>query len=145
MDNIDVITSRENTIIERLAEKIQGVKIEAFPDEPKKLRLNHPKGHILVQYAGSDFSKSLLEDENYISQERNMKFIINVVTRSLRGHQGAYAYLENCRKALTGYQIEECQKMYPIGDDFKDWSSEDGIWTYGIVFIVPVITNEEFN
>lgn len=131
----------ETAIINRLKEQITDLKVEGFPDNPKKFRLNHPKGHILARYNGSKFSGSKSTD--LIIQDRDMKYEIAVTVRSLRDESGAYEYLEACRLALTGYTIERCRKMYPVSDDFKYWNPNDGIWNFAMVFNVPTVAVED--
>ncbi|MDI1471926.1 hypothetical protein THER_1648 [Thermodesulfovibrio sp. N1] len=124
------IADIEQAIIDRLKTKIQGLEITGFPEKPKEYRLLHPKGALLVSYAGSTFSEP--QSVNAIVQERKMEFDITVAMRHLRTHEGAYAYLDAVRIALTGYRITGCSKMYPVKEQFL--SEDNGIWQYSITF-----------
>lgn len=124
----------EREIIARLKEKIQNVAIEAFPEKPAEFRLIHPKGALLVHYAGSDFLEPKTTDIVY--QERRVQFAVTVVMRHLRTHEGAYAYLDAVRIALAGFQLPGCTKMYPVKEEFI--GEENGIWQYGIAFVIKM-------
>lgn len=101
----------------------------------------HPKGAILVVYAGSSFSEPKSTDIIY--QERRIEFDINLVMRHLREHEGAYAYLDTVRLALTGFKINGTGKFYPLKEEFI--SEEMGIWQYRITFstTMPAIEIDE--
>lgn len=135
------IANIEKAIIERLKTKIKGLEIIGFPERPAEYRLIHPKGAILVSYAGATYSEP--QSVNAIVQERKMEFDVTVVMRHLRTHEGAYQYLEDVRRALSGYRISGCSKMYPLRERFL--SEENGIWQYNITFaiIVPAVEKSE--
>lgn len=135
------IAEIEQAIIERLMAKIQGLLIEGFPEKPSEYKLMHPKGALLVSYAGSTFSEPKSTD--IVSQDRKVEFDIAVIMRHLRNHEGVYAYLEAVRIALTGYRIPGCGKMYPTREEFLDES--DGIWQYRMTFAMtmPAIEIDE--
>jgi len=124
------IKAIENQIIERLKAKIQELHIEGFPEKPAEFKLIHPKGAILVHYQGSSYSepKSL----GCIFQTRKLEFSLTIVMRNLRSHEGAYDYIDKVRDILTGFKPENCEKMYPIKEDFL--AEDNGIWQYGINF-----------
>lgn len=127
-----LIKDIENSIISRLKSKISDLLVEPYPEKPENYfdEFIHPKGAILVHYLGSNLlaPKSI----NYIIQERRADFGIIVITRDLNLHQGAYNYLDKIRKALTGYRVEGCSKMYPVKEEFLD--EFHGIWQYGMNF-----------
>lgn len=135
------IANIETAIIERLKSKISDVLVEGFPEKPSEYKLLHPKGALLVSYAGSTFSEP--EAVDIVLQTRKIEFDITVVMRHLRTHEGAYAYLDAVRTVLTGYRIPGCSKMYPTREQFI--SEENGIWQYAITFTltVPAIEIEE--
>lgn len=135
------IADIEQAIIERLKAKTQGLLIEGFPEKPSEYKLMHSKGALLVSYAGSQFSETKSTDIIY--QERRVEFDITVAMKHLRNHEGAYAYLDAVRIALTGYRIAGCSKMYPTKEGFL--SIENGIWQYSITFAMtmPAIEIDE--
>lgn len=125
-----MIKQIENQIIDRLKANIQELHIEGFPEKPAEFKLIHPKGAILIHYQGSSYSepKSL----GCVYQQRKLEFSITVVMRNLRTHEGAYDYTDKVREILTGFKPENCEKMYPVKEDFM--SEDNGIWQYGINF-----------
>jgi hypothetical protein len=130
MKTIDI----ENAIIARLKSLLTGLHIQGFAQNADEFAVKHPAGAALVMYGGSSFTtpSSLAA----INQDRKMAFDIILLFKNLRtqdgGHTGAYDYLDDVRKALTGYRIAGCSKMYPTRDDFID--EESGVWRYGMTF-----------
>ena len=120
----------EQAIIDRLKEKIQGLEIDSFPEKPADYRLRHPKGALLVRYAGCAYTEPLATD--YIIQDRKISFEVNVLMRHLTSHEGVYAYLDAVRIALTGFKPPNCGRVYPVKEEFI--IEDAGIWHYGIVF-----------
>jgi hypothetical protein len=120
----------ENSIIDKLKTTFPEILIQGFPDKPSEFILIHPIGALLVHYQGSSYSSS--NSFSVISQENKKEFAITIVTRNLRGNQGAYEYLESVKSILTGFQIEECSELMPTKDYFI--SENSGIWQYGINF-----------
>ena len=90
----------ENSIISKLKQNFPEVLVEGFPDKPSEFILLHPVGALLVHYQGSNYSQS--NAISFISQENKKEFSITVVTRSLRGNEGAYEFIdkESLQKAL---------------------------------------------
>lgn len=124
------IAEIEDAIIERLKSKITDLEITGFPEKPAEYKLMHRKGALLVVFAGATYSEPKSADIIY--QERKLEFDINIVMRHLRTHEGAYAYLDVVRVALTGFKISGTGKFYPVREQFL--SEEVGIWQYRITF-----------
>lgn len=119
----------ENKIIERLKEQVGEVEIISFPDNPAEYKLLHPKGALLVRFAGSDYEES--EAEVLIRQVVKLLWDVVIVSRNLRNHYGAYDLLDKVRAALTGFEIAET-RMFPVREDFL--MEESGLWQYGSRF-----------
>lgn len=136
-----LINQLEEQIISRLKQEIPDLLIEGFPEKPEQFQLIHPKGAILVHYQGADYSNTKATDA--IVQDKKLEFALTVVTRHLRSNEGAYAYLDDIRRILTGYKIDGCSKMYPVKENFL--SENAGIWQYSINFVLttPVIEVRE--
>lgn len=120
----------ENEIIEKLKSEFPELHIEGFPDKPEEFILLHPIGTLLVHYQGSNYSTS--EAFGCITQENKKEFSITVVTRNLRGNNGAYEYIDKVKQILTGFKADECSQLYPIKDNFI--SENGGIWQYAVNF-----------
>ncbi len=135
------IADIEQAIIDRLKAKITGLAIEGFPEKQSEYKLMHPKGALLVSYAGSTFSEPKPTD--IVFQERKVEFDITVAMRHLRDHEGAYAHLDAVRITLTGYRIAGCSKMHPTKEEFLN--EDAGIWQYRMTFAMtmPAIEIDE--
>lgn len=121
----------EDAIISKLASDITQLAVESFPENPEGYQLLHPVGAILVQYRGSTFSEP--KAVGFITQVRTLEFLIALVVRHLRTHQGAYTYLDTIRSSLTGYKIgADTSKMYPVREEFL--AERGGIWWYGVTY-----------
>jgi len=140
---MDILAAEQN-LKTKLEGAISGIRIEAFPDDPKEYELLHKEGAILIRYDRSVYEGVPQEKplrEKKISQERRARWIFTIFYRNLFSHtkstEGVYTYLENIREALTGYTIEgqahtNISMMYPISDGFVDY--DEGVWEYEIVF-----------
>jgi hypothetical protein len=120
----------ESAIINRLKEKIQGLEIDSFPEKPAEFRLKHPKGALLVRYAGANYTEPFATGQ--VVQDRKINFEVNIIMRHLTSHKGVYAYLDAVRIALTGFKPPNCGKAYPVKEEFI--TEDAGIWHYGIIF-----------
>lgn len=105
-------------ITERLKDHITGLEIAAFPDKPGDYRLRHPRGALLVHYAGSEADKG-----------RRPRIAVRTVARF---EGDALLFLEAARLIITGWQIPGCSRFEYAGDEFVE--EKQGIWEYDIVF-----------
>lgn len=124
------IRTIENAIIEKLKTSFPEVLVQGFPDKPSEFILLHPTGALLVHYQGSNYTNS--NALGFITQENKKEFSITIVTRNLRGNNGAYEYLDSVKSILTGFSPDGCSKLMPTKDFFI--SENAGIWQYGINF-----------
>jgi hypothetical protein len=124
------IKAIEDAIIAKLQTDITGVQIEGFPENLTNYQFIHPVAAILVQYRGADFERSKTLSE--IHQVARLEFACVLISRGLRTHAGAYAYLDQIRASLTGYQINGLSKMQPVSEKFID--EQTGVWFYETVF-----------
>lgn len=118
----------EAAIVEKLKTQID-VTIKAFPsttDDYKKLPLN--KAMILVAYSGSVLSEPTNLDA--IVQQRLMEFSITLQVRDLRGHEGAYVYLESIRSTLTGFSPLDDQRVMFMTDESL-LKVVENVWVWG--------------
>lgn len=125
-----MVDTIESAIVGRLESQITDLTIKAFPSRPeefKKLPVGH-KGIVLVAYSGSSLGAPTNMD--VLIQERVLEFSITLQIRDLRGHDGAYDYLDDIRAALSGWS--------PTSDDrVMFMTSEsllrliDNLWVWG--------------
>lgn len=120
----------ENSIIQKLKTSFPEVLVQGFPDKPSEFILLHPTGALLVHYQGSNYTNS--NALGFITQENKKGFSITIVTRNLRGNNGAYESLDSVKSILTGFSPDGCSKLMPTKDFFI--SENAGIWQYGINF-----------
>jgi hypothetical protein len=107
-----------NHVTGRLKAYITGLEIATFPDMPGDYRLRHPRGALLVHYAGSDPDKG-----------RRPRIAIRAVARF---EGDALLFLEAARLIVNGWQIPGCSRFEYAGDEFVE--EKQGIWEYDIVF-----------
>lgn len=111
-----------NHIADRLKAHITGLEIAPFPGRPGDYRLRHPRGALLVHYAGSEAGKARLP-----------RFAVRVVARFERD---ALRYLEAARLILNGWQAPGCSRLVFLGDEVV--AEKQGIWAHDIAFTVPL-------
>jgi len=117
------------SVIDRLKVKCPKLEVVDFPERPADYRLNHPKGALLVSFAGSRFTSS--SATHAIIQERNITISVTVVVRQLNGHDGAIAVLDGARQALIGFKPESCvKKISAVSEKFI--AETAGIWQYAL-------------
>jgi hypothetical protein len=105
-------------VTDRLKDYITGLEIAAFPDKPGDYRLRHPRGALLVHYAGSEADKARRP---------------RIAVRSVARFEGdALFFLEAARIIINGWQIPGCTRFEYAGDEFIE--EKQGIWEYDIVF-----------
>lgn len=125
----------ENSIINRLKAKIENVHVQSFPDNPESFQHTHAKCTLLVQYKGSNYSVEQTFENDPVSQDRESRFAIYIITKNLsrlKGHYGNYTYLDEVKRALTGFKIHGNARMTPVEDSFLD--NIKGTWWYAILF-----------
>lgn len=132
------ITALEQGIVSRLQAKVQGVAIEAFPDDPARYRLVHQVGALLVCYRGADYGGLMAADA--VVQERTLLFDVHVLTRQLSGHRGAYVYLEAARLALAGHRVPAFRPLVPRREAFL--GHREGVWTFAFTVAASTLATE---
>ena len=135
------ILNIQNSIKSKLQEEITDLKIESFPSgfQDYLNKFTHPKGALLIHYAGSDYSEP--NNHNLIEQTRKSFFDIYIILKNLIKADEACNYLEQVRNILTGFEVSGCEKMFPLNDDFI--LEQNGIWIYAIKFALLTPLEEE--
>jgi hypothetical protein len=106
------------------------LRVEGFPDDPDRYRLQHPVGALLIAFGRAKYSKPEMIDA--VVQDVELEWYLTLLIRNLRTHTGAYAFLDATRIAITGFQAEGCTKLYCM--DQKFLGQGDGVWRYGMTF-----------
>lgn len=134
----------EDSIIERLTQKIEWCGVLPYPERPANYFLKHNLGEILVRYDGTKYNPG---DATEHFQERNVSMELVFVFRNLRGKEqgvnGLYHAIDAVRDALYMYKL-------PYSTSGVQFVSEDmigedkGIWQYSMklsfksVYVAPV-------
>ena len=145
---VDIATI-EDAIVTQLRSQISSIEITHYPDRPETWRLTHRVGAALVMYKGAQYGDLL--DTAAVIQERKLEFEISVMMRDLGWavggdaagpSPGAYAIIESVRRALTGYAVPGCRKMYPLREKFVKRDKQGGVWTYSSTFALTTVAVE---
>lgn len=123
-----MIETIESAIVNKLEEAITDLKVVAFPSAATDFKkLPFKNGLVLVAYAGSGFSEPSNRDK--IIQRRVMEFSITLQVRDLRGHQGAYDYLETIVEALTGFSpMSDKSVMFMTDEKLLQFADNNWVW-----------------
>ena len=105
-----------DAVVARLREKLPTLAVEYFPEKPAEYRLNHPKGALLVSYAGSRFDKP--NDIGAVIQPQTIQLCVTVVFRQLNGKQGAVDLLDVVRRMTREVFIGEVKGLWQYALDF---------------------------
>lgn len=117
----------EQDLVARLQAALPELHVEAFPDDPKRYRLQHPKGAVLVVYRAGSFSRP--EATSAVVQTGQLEWEIHIILRQLHG-QGVYAALDGARDALIGWRPTHCTPCFAVRDGFV--SQGNGVWQYAL-------------
>jgi hypothetical protein len=123
-----VIENIESAIVSELEEKITDIKVVAFPSAASDFKkLPFQNGLVLVAYAGSALSEPTNRDS--LVQSRFMEFTITLQVRNLRGHQGAYDYLETIRATLSGFSPNsDLNVMFMSDERLLQYVDNNWVW-----------------
>lgn len=128
----------EDALLAKIKEEVPWYEVKSYPDNPSKYVLTHPRGAVLVRFAGGKYGQT--EDIGAMVQPRRTDWELTVVARHLRDHGGLYAVLDILRIGLTGYQVPGCRKASLLKEEFV--SEANGIWQYAIWLAVPTVNVE---
>ena len=88
-----------DAVVARLKEKLPTLAVEYFPEKPAEYRLNHPKGALLVSYAGSRFDKP--NDTSAVIQAQTVQLCVTVVFRQFLLMQSAAPWVATPRRTAA--------------------------------------------
>jgi hypothetical protein len=95
-----------------------------------------------VSYKGSKFGKTISTDGT--AQEWTLTFEVVTFSRNLRTHVGAYAVMDEIRRAVSGWWAPGAiNNAYPTKEGFV--GEEDGVWSFATYIEVPSISVQEGN
>ncbi len=125
--------------VARLRATLPGLAVEYFPEQPTAYRLNHPRGALLVTYAGSDFGDTA--DLTHVMQPRLVKLSVTVILRQLNGRGGAVDVLDLVRQAMVGFRPPDCRKVRALSEKFLGETA--GLWQYAVDFAADAMQVED--
>ena len=129
-----------DAVLTRLREKLPQLQVEYFPEKPAEYRLNHPKGALLVSYAGSRFDKP--NDIGAVIQPQTIQLCVTVVFRQLNGKQGAVDVLDVVRRILGGYTPPNCRRRIWLTREVFIGEAK-GLWQYALDFATESVFIED--
>lgn len=110
----------------QLRDALADVEVDLFPDNPSTYRFIHPKGAVLIGYAGSDYD--MTDDTFGIVQTRKLTLSLTVFGRGVHHDAGAIGLLDRVRLAITGYQPKHCNKIHLVSERYLH--QDGGAWQY---------------
>lgn len=128
-----------DSVVHRLRQKLPDLSVEYFPEKPDEYRLNHPRGALLVSYAGSQFSAP--SDVTFSVQARTVRFSVTVMLRQLNGRGGAIDVLDRVREALIGFTPPDCRRKC-IAQTEQFLGETAGIWQYAVDLSTETVSVE---
>ena len=135
----DIITTIETALVSALQTVLPELKVEAMPNDAKAYERAFAVGAVLVQYMDSEYPAPVTLD--LAVQERNARFGILLLVRSLRGQQGAYSYLDTIRKAVFGFTpIAGGNQMIITADAFIE--PQENVWAYSLTAAIQMLNTE---
>lgn len=123
----------------QLKAKIPALAVEYFPENPREYRLNHPRGALLLSYAGSRYAPPVAT--TYVMQPRELKITVTVVMRQLNGRGGAIDAVDAVRMSLLGHRLPDCKPLRAVSDAYL--GEVAGLWQYAMDFACESVALED--
>lgn len=133
-----MISEIETAIVDRLATRLTGVSVEAFPNKPDTYPFQHPTGTVLVAFGRATYSAPHAID--LVVLERRIEWDITLLMRSLGDHAGAYPVLDAIRLSLTGWRTCGASKLMPVREQFLDQHQD--VWSFALTMAHTIPTVE---
>lgn len=119
----------EQAFLQRLQPALN-LAVELYPARSQDYRLLHPKGAVLIVYAGSEFSSP--EAMGAIVQTRVVKVALVLMVRNLRTHADGLPWLDALRALVTGFTpVPGATKAYPQQERFLN--EQEGVWSWELM------------
>jgi len=131
----------ENAIIKQLQQYFSTrVAVEAYPEQPENYILAHAKGAVLVRYQSSNYSEI-----GPTVLRRSPQFAIHIVTRELRGHDGAYQLIDEIEALFFNWHpvkfdsslVSASGSAFPVRDTLINRRA-DG-WEYSVTIEIKSV------
>lgn len=110
----------------KVRKELPDIEVDLFPDNPNSYRFMHPKGVVLIGYAGSDYE--MTDDTFGIVQTRKLTFSLTVIGRGVHNDAGAVALLDRVRLVITGCKPKHCNKIHLMAEKYLH--QDGGAWQY---------------
>lgn len=127
------------SIVDHLQDNITNLKVERFPARPETYEIRHPKGVILIHYAG-------MQTHSYKTaiQFVDLRFELNLILRNLNDADEAEPYIAAIIKSMTNNFFIEGKLFEWQTTDYL-WS-EEGLTSFSLIFNlknIPYIQGED--
>lgn len=132
------VQAAQDGILERLKAKVSTVSVEAYPDGWESYKFLHQRGAVLVGYRGASYDDSV--DADATVQARLMEFDLHMLTRQLRGHDGAHLLLEQVRVSLAGWRIAGFDRIRLRRERLV--AGKEGVWVYATTIALGTLAIE---
>lgn len=117
--------------VERLKASLPGkVRVEHFPDKPEDFDFEGFEAAALVLYDGGDFDAAGARGEQGVAEE--VRLVVVLMVRSLRGPNGSNRLLEEIRLALHGHSLAGMTGLRPLKRELEREGS--GVFQYSFAF-----------
>lgn len=138
----------EQAFVDRLRTELPEFKVAGFPDDPEAYPFKNAKRELLVAYDGSTYGNATSLAP--ITQDRDARVTITILTRSLRGSGGVVTTVLRIIKALLGWRVARrvvsgdppAESMQLLGGRPVQLVSDrhvglkDGVWRWDVTFRV---------
>ncbi len=121
-----MLAELEQALLDRLS--ALDLAVEPFPDRPDSYQVRHENGALLVTIAGRAFS----DPEQGPVYARTVRVVLSLLVYSLRGHSGAYTYLEQIEQLLSGWEYGG-YRFFPVSEDIGE-EVANNVWLYMITY-----------
>lgn len=130
------IDAVSDALVARLKERLPNrVAVDIFPDKPADYDFEGMDAAALVLYDGSRFDASGPLGEQGLSEE--LRLVVSLLVRSLRGGNGAHALIQDVRAALHGASLAGSTALRPVEIALE--READGVWQYRLVFAAALV------
>lgn len=121
-----MLAELEQALLDRLSQL--DLAVEPFPDRPGDYQVRHENGALLVALAG----RSWTDPDRGPVVTRTVRVVLSLLVYSLRGHSGAYTYLEQIEQLLSGWEYGGF-RFFPVSEDIGE-EVADNVWLYMLTY-----------
>lgn len=141
--SMSIYENIEAAIVDRLKVfEAAGFSVVPLPETQADYVRPFVNGKITVAYHSSEYKEH--NSVGVMSQYEEIRFILSVQSRTLRGTKGVYNITSIIRSALIGFQPAGYWRMWAKESGLQEAKLEDGLWTYYAIFSTKALAVEDF-